>query len=58
MYVEINDENNWLKHYKSIIVPRPIGWITSLSSDNVVNLAPYSFYNAISIKFLSFIFNC
>ncbi len=48
MYVEINDENNWLKHYKSIIVPRPIGWITSLSSDNVVNLAPYSFYNAIS----------
>ena len=48
MYFEINDENKWLKHYKSIIVPRPIGWITSKNSDDIINLAPYSFYNAIS----------
>src|SRR3954464_1136508 len=28
--------------YKSIVVPRPIGWISSISRDGVVNLAPYS----------------
>lgn len=31
--------------YKSIVVPRPIGWITTLSADGVVNLAPYSQFN-------------
>jgi flavin reductase (DIM6/NTAB) family NADH-FMN oxidoreductase RutF len=30
------------------IVPRPIGWITSLSSAGVVNLAPFSFFNGVS----------
>jgi flavin reductase (DIM6/NTAB) family NADH-FMN oxidoreductase RutF len=27
------------------VVPRPIGWITTLSSDGTVNLAPFSFFN-------------
>jgi flavin reductase (DIM6/NTAB) family NADH-FMN oxidoreductase RutF len=31
--------------YKSIVVPRPIGWISTLSRDGVVNLAPYSQFN-------------
>lgn len=31
--------------YKSIVVPRPIGWITTLSAEGVVNLAPYSQFN-------------
>ena len=30
------------------MVPRPIGWISSLSSDGIANLAPYSFFNAVS----------
>ena len=30
------------------MVPRPIGWISSLSPDGVANLAPYSFFNAVS----------
>ncbi|MEI8632721.1 flavin reductase family protein [Vibrio sp. PP-XX7] len=36
-----------LKHdpFKSIIAPRPIGWISSQSSAGVLNLAPYSFFN-------------
>jgi flavin reductase (DIM6/NTAB) family NADH-FMN oxidoreductase RutF len=34
--------------FKAIVAPRPIGWISSMSSDNVVNLAPYSFFNAVS----------
>ncbi len=29
------------------IVPRPIGWISSLSPDGKPNLAPFSFFNAI-----------
>lgn len=28
--------------YKSIVVPRPIGWISTVSREDVVNLAPYS----------------
>lgn len=33
--------------FKSLVVPRPIGWISTISRDGVVNLAPYSFYNAV-----------
>jgi flavin reductase (DIM6/NTAB) family NADH-FMN oxidoreductase RutF len=28
----------------AVVVPRPIAWVTSLSSAGVVNLAPHSFY--------------
>jgi flavin reductase (DIM6/NTAB) family NADH-FMN oxidoreductase RutF len=31
---------------KSLIVPRPIGWISSMSPQGKVNLAPYSYFNA------------
>jgi len=33
---------------KSCIVPRPIGWISSVNQDGHVNLAPYSFFNGVS----------
>lgn len=33
---------------KAIIAPRPIGWISSVSKNGIHNLAPYSFFNAIS----------
>src|SRR5271165_2175198 len=32
----------------NIVVPRPIAWITTLRADGVVNLAPFSFFNAFS----------
>jgi flavin reductase (DIM6/NTAB) family NADH-FMN oxidoreductase RutF len=32
----------------SLIVPRPIAWITSQNQNGVVNLAPFSFFNAVS----------
>jgi flavin reductase (DIM6/NTAB) family NADH-FMN oxidoreductase RutF len=37
-----------LKHdpLNSIVAPRPIGWISSQSAEGVLNLAPYSFFNA------------
>ena len=33
--------------FKAIVAPRPIGWISSLSTDGVANLAPYSYFNAV-----------
>ena len=30
--------------FKAIVAPRPIGWISTRSSDGHVNLAPYSFF--------------
>ncbi len=32
--------------FNAIVGPRPIGWISSISSSGVLNLAPYSFFNA------------
>ena len=34
--------------FKAIVAPRPIGWISTRSKDGSLNLAPYSFFNAIS----------
>jgi flavin reductase (DIM6/NTAB) family NADH-FMN oxidoreductase RutF len=34
--------------FKALVAPRPIGWISTLSKTGVVNLAPYSFFNAVS----------
>ena len=34
--------------YKSLIFPRPIGWISSIDKKGVANLAPYSYFNAIA----------
>jgi len=34
--------------FKAIVAPRPIGWISSINSNGDVNLAPYSFFNAVS----------
>jgi flavin reductase (DIM6/NTAB) family NADH-FMN oxidoreductase RutF len=34
--------------FKAIVAPRPIGWITSVSAQGEINLAPYSFFNAVS----------
>jgi flavin reductase (DIM6/NTAB) family NADH-FMN oxidoreductase RutF len=32
--------------FKALVVPRPIGWISSLTPDGTANLAPYSYFNA------------
>lgn len=31
----------------NLVVPRPIAWVTSQNSEGVINLAPFSFFNAI-----------
>ncbi|MGA8365330.1 MAG: flavin reductase family protein [Solirubrobacteraceae bacterium] len=32
----------------SVVVPRPIAWVSTLDADGVRNLAPYSYFNACS----------
>ena len=34
----------------SAVGPRPIAWVSTLSKDGVPNLAPFSFFNAVSAK--------
>lgn len=43
-------DGHGLRHdpFGSLIAPRPIGWISSQSASGVLNLAPYSFFNAFS----------
>lgn len=43
-----NDHGLEYDPFKAIVAPRPIGWLSSLSADGIANLAPYSFFNAVS----------
>ena len=31
----------------SLVVPRPIAWVSTMSAEGLLNLAPFSFYNAV-----------
>ncbi len=39
-----------MKHdpFKALVAPRPIGWVSTVDKNGVLNLAPYSFFNAVS----------
>ena len=34
--------------FKALVVPRPIGWIATMSAKGELNLAPYSYFNGFS----------
>lgn len=36
--------------FTSLVVPRPIGWISTIDATGLVNLAPYSFFNAVASR--------
>ncbi|MET0693645.1 MAG: flavin reductase family protein, partial [Propionibacteriaceae bacterium] len=48
MYFYRPAEGHGLPHdpFNALVAPRPIGWISSRSAAGVLNLAPYSFFNA------------
>lgn len=50
MHYRPGAEDHGLPHnpFKAIIAPRPIAWVSSLSADGEVNLAPFSFFNGVS----------
>lgn len=41
----------------SLITPRPIAWVSTISNDGLPNLAPYSFFNGISAAPPSVVFS-
>jgi len=52
MFYDTLENKHGLPHdpFKALAVPRPIGWISSVSADGIANLAPYSFFNAVAEK--------
>ncbi len=50
MHYDAKTNKHGLKHdpFKTLVSPRPIGWISTISKTGQLNLAPYSFFNGIS----------
>jgi flavin reductase (DIM6/NTAB) family NADH-FMN oxidoreductase RutF len=48
-YEPASRDRGLLSHdpFKSLVAPRPIGWVSTRSASGAVNLAPYSFFNAV-----------
>lgn len=34
--------------FKACVIPRPIAWVSSISEDAILNLAPFSYFNAVA----------
>lgn len=45
---ELNNHGLPFNPFNSCVIPRPIGWISSLDKHGVLNLAPYSYFNAVA----------
>ncbi|MEX0621096.1 MAG: flavin reductase family protein [Solirubrobacterales bacterium] len=45
---EETDPGDFIGALKSIVVPRPIAWVSTVSADGVENLAPHSFFTVAS----------
>ncbi|UUC44602.1 flavin reductase family protein [Flavobacterium cerinum] len=43
----ILDQSAVYKLLTGTVIPRPIGWISSISKEGNINLAPFSFFNAV-----------
>jgi flavin reductase (DIM6/NTAB) family NADH-FMN oxidoreductase RutF len=50
MHYDTARNQHGLKHdpFKALVAPRPVGWIGTRSPEGRHNLAPYSFFNAVS----------
>lgn len=50
MFYDAIVNKHGLRHdpFKALIAPRPVGWISTVSKAGICNLAPYSFFNAVS----------
>lgn len=50
MHYDAIKGDHGLKHdpFKAIVTPRPVGWVSTVSKSGSCNLAPYSFFNAVS----------
>jgi flavin reductase (DIM6/NTAB) family NADH-FMN oxidoreductase RutF len=50
MHYDTRKRDHGLRYdpFKALVAPRPIGWIGSVDEQGRANLAPYSFFNAVS----------
>ena len=50
MFYDPRSDSHGLPHnpWTALVSPRPIGWISSRAADGTLNLAPYSFFNAVA----------
>ena len=50
MYYDTSKNNHGLPYnpFKALTVPRPIGWISTVSKNGIGNLSPYSYFNGLS----------
>lgn len=50
MYYETDKNDHGLRYnpLKACVVPRPIGWISTVDVDGRINVAPFSFFNLLS----------
>ncbi|AZL15955.1 flavin reductase family protein [Rickettsiales endosymbiont of Stachyamoeba lipophora] len=60
MFYEPALNNHGLNHspLKSCVVPRPIGWISTISSNNITNLTPFSYFNLVADFPAMVMFSC
>lgn len=51
MLIKTNEINSMMlfQHLSTSIMPRPIAWVSSMSSEGVPNLAPYSLFGILSV---------
>ena len=54
--LDLPRESRALPHnpLKAIVAPRPIGWISAMNRAGALNLAPYSFFNAVADNMVAF----
>ena len=52
MFYQPKDNDHGLSKnpFNSLVIPRPIGWISTVDQDGQLNLAPYSFFNAVCYR--------
>ncbi|MEM7171080.1 MAG: flavin reductase family protein [Pseudomonadota bacterium] len=49
MFYKVDEPHGLARNpFKSLVAPRPIGWISSQDVEGRLNLAPYSFFNAVA----------
>jgi flavin reductase (DIM6/NTAB) family NADH-FMN oxidoreductase RutF len=60
MHYDATARDHGLPHdpFKALVAPRPIGWIGTLDAQGRANLAPYSFFNAVSDRPPMVVFSC
>jgi len=52
MHYDALENRHGLKHdpFKALVTPRPVGWVSTLGRNGIANVAPYSFFAAVTEK--------